>query len=88
MRFCQHNVSWRTVSAGAQHAGNEYGVCMDAMGRHRGGPFRMDVAPKMRVQDVRRAIMVRGCTRVAKLGSSMQGMRWAAAGADALPAAA
>jgi len=47
--------------AGAQHSDAEYGACIDAEGRHHGGPFRMDVAPKMRVQDVRRVIMVRCC---------------------------
>ena len=44
---------------GAQHSDGEYGARVDAEGRHHGGPFRMDVAPKMRVQDVRRVIMVR-----------------------------
>jgi hypothetical protein len=47
------------LPAGAQHSDGEYGARVDAEGRHHGGPFRMDVAPKMRVQDVRRVIMVR-----------------------------
>ena len=32
---------------------------MDAAGHHSGGPFRVDIALKMRIQDLRRVIMVR-----------------------------
>ena len=32
---------------------------MDAAGRHSGGPFRVDVTPKMRVLDLRRIVQVR-----------------------------
>ena len=32
---------------------------MDAAGRHSGGPFRVDVTPKLRVLDLRRIVQVR-----------------------------
>ena len=33
---------------------------VDGAGRHSGGPFRVDVTPKMRVLDLRRIVQVRG----------------------------
>ena len=44
---------------GAQHEDGEYGETVDAAGRHSGGPFRVDVTPKMRVLDLRRIVQVR-----------------------------
>lgn len=44
---------------GAQHEDGEYGETVDAAGRHSGGPFRVDVTPKMRVLDLRRVVQVR-----------------------------
>lgn len=38
------------------HDETEYGVNVDENGRHSGGPFRIDVSPKMRIMDLRLAI--------------------------------
>lgn len=55
---------------GAQHEGGEYGETVDAAGRHSGGPFRVDVTPKMRVLDLRRIVQVRGQCSMFILGES------------------
>lgn len=42
----------------ALHSDDEYGGEVDAAGRHSGGPFKVQVSPKMRVEDLRRVIRV------------------------------
>ena len=41
-----------------QHDDSEYGEIVDKQGKHSGGPFRIDVSPKMRVEDLRKVIRV------------------------------
>lgn len=41
------------------HTPEEYGDSVDAKGRHSGGPFAIEVSPKMRVEELRKVIMVR-----------------------------
>ena len=41
-----------------QHSEDEYGEEVGPDGRHRGGPFTIQVSPKMRVEELRKAIRV------------------------------
>jgi len=43
------------------HAPEEYGDKVDEKGRHSGGPFVVHVSPKMRIEELRRMIMVSPC---------------------------
>ena len=40
------------------HGNEEYGERVDGKGRHSGGPFVIAVSPKMRVEELRKVIMV------------------------------
>lgn len=42
-----------------QHGEDEYGAAVDGEGRHSGGPFQIQVSPKMRVEELRKVIRVR-----------------------------
>lgn len=42
------------------HSPEEYGDKVDAKGRHSGGPFVIQVSPKMRIEELRRVIMEKG----------------------------
>jgi hypothetical protein len=44
-----------------QHDDHEYGEHIDKNGKHSGGPFRIDVCPQMRIEEVRLIIRVRLC---------------------------
>jgi hypothetical protein len=46
------------------HGAEEYGEKVDAQGRHSGGPFFIEVSPKMRVEELRKVIMVSGSNGV------------------------
>ena len=48
-----------TVCVGVQHDDSEYGEAVGPDGRHQGGPFQIQVAPKMRVTDLR--LLIRVC---------------------------
>lgn len=41
-----------------QHTPEEYGTEVDGEGRHRGGPFAIQVSPKMRIEELRCVIRV------------------------------
>lgn len=41
------------------HSSDEYGENVDKNGNHTGGPFVINVSPKMRVEELRKVIMVR-----------------------------
>ncbi len=41
-----------------QHEDDEYGAEVGPDGQHHGGPFQIEVSPKMRVDDVRKIIRV------------------------------
>lgn len=41
------------------HTPEEYGEKVDKDGKHSGGPFVLKVSPKMRVEELRKVIMVR-----------------------------
>lgn len=43
-----------------QHSEEEYGAEVGPDGRHRGGPFTIDVSPRMRVEELRNVIRVGG----------------------------
>lgn len=50
-----------------QHSEDEYGAEVGPDGRHHGGPFTIEVSPKMRVEELRKVIRVRragGCIRL------------------------
>lgn len=40
------------------HSPDEYGEKVDKNGRHHGGPFVLHVSPKMRIEELRKVIMV------------------------------
>ena len=42
------------------HTPEEYGSEIDAKGRHHGGPFKINISPKMRVEELRRVIYEKG----------------------------
>mmetsp|Transcript_6266 Transcript_6266/g.15877 ORF Transcript_6266/g.15877 Transcript_6266/m.15877 type:complete len:101 (+) Transcript_6266:498-800(+) len=42
------------------HDADEYGSNVDSNGKHSGGPFDIDVSPKMTIQDLRMVIKEKG----------------------------
>ena len=42
------------------HSEDEYGADVDANGRHHGGPFKISVSPKMRIDELRKVIYQKG----------------------------
>ena len=48
----------------AQHTAEEYGATKGPDGSHSGGPFTIQVSPKMRIEELRRVIRV-GCIQAA-----------------------
>lgn len=56
-----------------QHSDDEYGVHVNDKGEHYGGPFTIQVSPKMRVDEVRKVIRV-SCS--GEQGGPDQGRGW------------
>eukprot|EP01023_Acetabularia_acetabulum_P037991 TRINITY_DN36299_c0_g1_i4.p2 TRINITY_DN36299_c0_g1~~TRINITY_DN36299_c0_g1_i4.p2 ORF type:complete len:134 (-),score=20.67 TRINITY_DN36299_c0_g1_i4:341-742(-) len=42
------------------HDEGEYGSIVDAEGKHSGGPFTIEISPKMRIEDLRQVIYKQG----------------------------
>ena len=53
-----HPLAPHLTCACLQHSEDEYGDEVGPDGRHRGGPFTIQVSPKMRVEELRKAIRV------------------------------
>lgn len=49
-----------TLPPTEQHSEEEYGAEVGPDGRHRGGPFTIQVSPRMRVEELRNVIRVGG----------------------------